>query len=93
LLKEQPDDLPDKFESGTPNGVGIAGLGAGVRFVMACGVEAIRAHEIELTRMLIEGLRAVPGVTVHGSLDPIRQTATVSFTLTKHLSQKCTGGT
>jgi cysteine desulfurase/selenocysteine lyase len=77
----QPDDCPDKFESGTPNGAGIAGLGAGVRFVMERGVEEIRAHEIELTRLLIEGLRATPGVTVHGSLDPIRQTATVSCTM------------
>jgi len=80
-FEEQPDDLPDKYESGTPNGVGIAGLGAGVRFVMARGIETIRGHEVALTRALIEGLRAIPGVTVHGPLDPELCTATVSFTV------------
>jgi len=80
----QPDDCPDKFESGTPNGTGIAGLGAGARFVMERGIETIRAHEVELTRALIDGLRAIPGVTVYGPLDAARQTATVSFSLKGH---------
>jgi selenocysteine lyase/cysteine desulfurase len=75
----QPDFLPDMCESGTPNVVGLAGLAAGVRWVLEEGVDAIRAHEVELTRMLIEGLQSIPGVTVYGTLDPHRQTATVSF--------------
>jgi cysteine desulfurase family protein len=77
----QPESCPDKFESGTLNGVGIAGLGAGVRWVLDRGVEAIRAHEIELARLLIEGLSAVPRVTVHGPADTGQRTATVSFTV------------
>ncbi|MEW5720060.1 MAG: aminotransferase class V-fold PLP-dependent enzyme [Chloroflexota bacterium] len=80
-FEEQPDDLPDKFESGTPNGVGIAGLGAGVRFVLERDVDAIRAHEVALTQMLVEGLRAISGVVVHGTGDAELQTATVSFTV------------
>jgi cysteine desulfurase family protein len=79
--EEQPDDLPDKFESGTPNGVGIAGLGAGVRFVMERGIANIRADEIELTRALIEGLQNIPGVVVHGTRDAEKCTAVVSFTV------------
>ncbi|MBM3129675.1 MAG: aminotransferase class V-fold PLP-dependent enzyme [Chloroflexi bacterium] len=79
--EEQPDDLPDKFESGTPNGVGIAGLGAGARFVLERGVDAIRAHEVELTRMLIEGLQNISGVVVHGTRDAEKCTAVVSFTV------------
>jgi cysteine desulfurase family protein len=79
----QPESCPDKFESGTPNGVGIAGLGAGVRWVLDRGVEAIRAHDLELTRALIEGLAAVPGVTVYGPADAAQRTATVSFTVGK----------
>jgi len=75
----QPEACPDKFESGTPNGVGIAGLGAGVRWVLDRGVEAIRAHDNELSQMLIEGLAAIPGVTVYGPADAARRTATVSF--------------
>jgi len=77
--EEQPDFLPDVYESGTPNVVGLAGLEAGVRWVLGRGVEAIRAHEEALTQRLVEGLRAVPGVTVYGGLDAQRQTATVSF--------------
>ena len=80
-FEEQPDDLPDKFESGTPNGVGIAGLGAGVRFVIERGIANVRAHEIELTRMLIEGLQNIPAVVVHGTRDAEKCTAVVSFTV------------
>jgi cysteine desulfurase family protein len=77
--EQQPDFMPDAFESGTPNAVGLAGLGAGVRWVMARGVNAIRAHEVALTQRLIEGLQSTPGVTVYGTLDAELQTATVSF--------------
>jgi len=80
-FEEQPDDLPDKYESGTPNGVGIAGLGAGVRWVLARGVAAIRDHEMALTQELIAGLSAIPGVTVLGTHDATRSTAVVSFTV------------
>ena len=58
--EEQPEDLPDKFEAGTPNGVGIAGLGAGVRWVLDRGVDAIRAHEVALAQALIAGLAETP---------------------------------
>jgi cysteine desulfurase/selenocysteine lyase len=78
-LEEQPDFLPDMCESGTANTVGLAGLGAGVRFVLEQGVEKIRRHEEALTAQLIEGLQAVPGVTVYGGCDAARQMATISF--------------
>jgi len=75
----QPDFLPDMCESGTHNVVGLAGLQVGVRWVLARGVEAIRSHEVALTKSLIEGLQAIAGVTVYGTLDPELQAATVSF--------------
>jgi len=78
-LEEQPDFLPDMCESGTANTVGLAGLGAGVRFVLEQGVENIRRHEEELTAQLIEGLKAIPSVTLYGGHDAVRQTAAVSF--------------
>ncbi|MDR1727157.1 MAG: aminotransferase class V-fold PLP-dependent enzyme [Acidobacteriota bacterium] len=78
--ENQPEDCPDKFESGTLNGAGIAGLGAGVRFVMERGVHALRAHEIALARKLAEGLANVPGVALHGPGDWERRTAVVSLT-------------
>jgi cysteine desulfurase/selenocysteine lyase len=77
----QPDFLPDMCESGTPNAVGLAGLGAGLRWVSNQGVDAIRAHEVALAKRLIEGLLEIPGVTVYGSLDPELQTATVSLNI------------
>jgi selenocysteine lyase/cysteine desulfurase len=79
--EEQPDFLPDMCESGTPNAVGLAGLAAGVRWVLDHGVESIRAHEVAMTQRLIDGLRALPHVTVYGGLDAERQTATVSFNI------------
>jgi len=83
--EEQPDFLPDKCESGTANVVGLAGLTAGVRFVMEAGVEAIRAHEVALAGQLINGLQSIPGVTVYGGLDAELQTATVSFNVAGQL--------
>ncbi|HEM62408.1 MAG TPA: aminotransferase class V-fold PLP-dependent enzyme, partial [Chloroflexi bacterium] len=76
--EEQPDFLPDLCESGTPNTVGLAGLRAGVEYVIQEGVERIRAHEVDLTRRLINGLLEIRGVVVYGGHDPELQTATVS---------------
>ncbi len=77
----QPRFLPDMCESGTPNVVGLAGLEAGVRWVLERGVDSIRAHDVALTQALIDGLQAIAGVTVYGTLDPELQTATVSFNI------------
>ena len=79
--EQQPDFLPDKYESGTPNGVGLAGLEASLRWIMMHGVDAIRCHEAGLAQQLIDGLCSIPGVKVYGSLDANRQTATVSFNI------------
>jgi cysteine desulfurase family protein len=76
--QEQPTFLPDSCESGTPNTVGLAGLGAGVKYVTQEGVERIRAHEVDLARRVIAGLLKIPGVTVYGGHDAELQTATVS---------------
>jgi cysteine desulfurase family protein len=75
----QPDFLPDKFEAGTPNIVGLAGLDAGARFILERGVPAIRDRERRLTRRLIDGLSTVPGVRVLGTGNADLQTAVVSF--------------
>jgi cysteine desulfurase family protein len=79
--EEQPEFLPDRFESGTANGLGLAGLGAGVREVLERGVEAIRAHERRLAGILLEGLSSIPKVKLYGPLDPDRRLALVSFTV------------
>lgn len=78
---EQPESLPDKFESGTPNSVGIAGLGAGISFVMDMGVSKIREQEIKLTQALIDGLSSIQRVKVYGTGNANNSTAIVSFTI------------
>ena len=80
----QPDFLPDKYESGTPNAVGIAGLTAGARYVLKRGVERIREHERDVTQRLIDGLRNIVAVRVFGTKDARQQTAAVSFTIDGH---------
>ena len=77
----QPDFLPDQYESGTPNAIGLAGLDAGVRFVLEQGVERIHEHEVALARRLIEGLNEIPGVVVYGKEEMTRRTAIVSFAI------------
>jgi cysteine desulfurase family protein len=76
---KQPDFLPDALESGTQNNVGIAGLGAGVDFILQEGVDKIRAHEKRLTSTLLSALHDVHGLTIYGPLNPELQTATISL--------------
>ncbi len=75
----QPDFLPDRFESGTANIAGIAGLSESVRWVTEKGVDTIRGREIRLAERLISGLVDIPGVTVYGTKDMSKRTAAVSF--------------
>jgi cysteine desulfurase/selenocysteine lyase len=77
--EEQPNELPDKFESGTLNLVGIAGLHAGIQWVRNRGTDTIRAHLKELTEALIGGLSELPGIKVYGPLDANRTVAVLSF--------------
>ncbi len=80
-LEEQPDFLPDLCESGTLNAVGLAGLGAGLEFILGEGVERIRDHEKQLTENLLQGLRAIPGVVVYGPGNAEMQASTISFNI------------
>jgi len=84
-FEEQPDFLPDRFESGTPNCVGIAGLLAGIQFVLDKGIEQIRKHEISSIQKLIDGLREFPQVRLYGPENGLEQIATLSFNIA-HLS-------
>ena len=77
----QPDFLPDKYEGGTPNIVGLAGLRASIGYILDRGVEDIRAQEMRLAGRLIDGLGRLPRITVIGPRDPAKQTAIVSFVI------------
>jgi cysteine desulfurase/selenocysteine lyase len=83
-----PQALPGRLEAGTQNAAGIAGLLAGVRFVLEEGVERIRAHEMGVTGLLIEELRATPGLTVLGPDDLARRTAVVAVTIEGYMAEQ-----
>jgi cysteine desulfurase / selenocysteine lyase len=80
-FEEQPDFLPDKYEAGTPNTVGLAGLGAGAAWILARGIGAILAREKTLTGRFLDGLKDISEVRLYGPGDPARQTALVSFNI------------
>ena len=77
----QPTHLPDRYESGTLNGPGIAGLAAGLAYLEEQAVAVIKKRLQELTALLLDELSQTPGVTVYGPRDPEKQTAVVSFTM------------
>jgi len=79
--EQMPEQLPERLEAGTLNTAGLAGLGAALRYLSETGLAAIRAHEMVLTEQLLDGLRNVPGLHIHGTADPARQVATVSISL------------
>lgn len=82
---ESPDWLPDRLEPGTPNTFGIAGLHAGVAWLLERGVEWVREHEADLSQRLLERLLETRGVTVHSPRDRARRLGVVSMSF-EHLS-------
>ncbi len=80
-LEMQPTELPFKFECGTVNSAGIAGLGAGLKYIFKEGTERILAYEQSLTDRLIKGLARILRVTVYRDKDGTRQTTVVSLTI------------
>lgn len=80
-LPGQPDVMPERYESGTLNSVGVAGLAAGLKFLRREGLDRIRKHEIELTRHFLEGVAAIKGLTVYGPGELYARAPVVSFEL------------
>ncbi|MFH1019761.1 MAG: aminotransferase class V-fold PLP-dependent enzyme [Pseudomonadota bacterium] len=79
--EQQPQLMPDCYESGTPNTLGIGGLAAGLEFIKKTGRETIRRHEEYLTRSLLEGLSQIKGVTVYGPSASDGRGSAVSLTM------------
>jgi cysteine desulfurase family protein len=77
----QPDRLPERYESGTNNTVGIAALGTGVDFVLAQGISASWEHERSLRQKLTQELSDIDGVHVCPSDSGCQSAAVVSFTI------------
>jgi len=58
--------MPDKYEAGSHNAIGIAGLNEGVKWILDQGIEKLAAHDLDLVRTMIEGLSNVEGLTYYG---------------------------
>lgn len=67
--EEQPDMMPEGFEAGTHNLPGIAGLKAGVEFVLKLGADVIGDKERKLVASASQRLASVPGITLYGPVD------------------------
>src|SRR5699024_4271051 len=76
-LLTQPDVNPDKYESGTPNGSGIVGLGSGIKYIMDKCMNNIRNHEEKLTEYFIEEASKINGIRIYGPLNIREQAAVV----------------
>ena len=73
------NDLPYKFEAGTPNIADVVGLGAAIDYINKIGINNIREHEVELTKYAIEKLSAVNGLYIYGTKDISKRGGVISF--------------
>ena len=62
----QPDFLPDKYEPGSHNAIGIAGLNEGLKWILDQGIEKLASHDLDLCRTMLEGLSDIDGLTYYG---------------------------
>ncbi|OBZ08492.1 cysteine desulfurase [Bacillus sp. FJAT-27264] len=81
---EQPLVRPDRYEAGTQNAVGIAGLMAGVKKVRSIGVDVIREREWSLAQTMMEGLSIIPGIRLLGPALGAPRSGIVSFVIEGH---------
>jgi cysteine desulfurase family protein len=77
----QPKSVPDRYESGTMNTVGLVGLKAGAEFLMETGVDKIRKHEMMLMSHLLIGLAKIDNVEVYGTQNAEDRLGLVSFNI------------
>jgi len=73
------NDLPWKFEAGTPNIADAIAFGAAIDYLEALGMENVRRHEIEVTAYALDRLRTLDDITMYGPDDPEKRGGVVSF--------------
>jgi cysteine desulfurase/selenocysteine lyase len=65
----QPDFIPDRYESGTLNTPGIAGLGAGVKYILSTGQHKLLTYRKRLEKLFIEALSCIRGISIYGPMN------------------------
>ena len=88
ILEIQPSNLPDRYEAGTLNVPGLAGLGAGVSCILSEGVSKIRTKEIALTQYLIDKLSEIPEIRIYGTKDAGKQVGVVSINVADYAPEE-----
>ena len=73
------NDLPYKFEAGTPNIADVVGFGAAIDYLTKIGMDNVREHEIELTTYAIEKLSNIKGLHIYGTKDISKRGGVISF--------------
>ena len=73
------NDLPYKFEAGTPNIADVIGFKTAIEYLQKIGMKNIRNHELELTKYALEQMEKVPGITLYGAKEPEKRGGVVSF--------------
>lgn len=73
------NDLPYKFEAGTPNIADVIGFSAAIDYLSNIGMDAIRQHEIDLTKYALEKMSQVKGITIYGVKDILNRGGVISF--------------
>src|SRR5205814_6324902 len=75
------NEVPWKFEAGTPNIEGVVGFGKALEYLERLGFDAIQAHERELTAYALERLREVPDIVIYGPTSVDERSGVIAFNL------------
>jgi cysteine desulfurase/selenocysteine lyase len=73
------NELPYKFEAGTPNIADVIGFGAAIDYLTKIGMDNVRQHEIELTKYAMEKFAKIPGLQIYGTKDIEKRGGVISF--------------
>ena len=79
--KQHPTDMPTALEAGTLNGHGIAGLNAGLDYILSTGVKNIHAKEISLARRFVNGISDISDLKLYGDIDAPLRTPIISLNI------------
>lgn len=79
--RQHPTDMPTALEAGTLNGHGIAGLNAGLDYILSTGVKNIHAKEISLSRRFVNGISDISDLKLYGDIDAPLRTSIISLNI------------
>lgn len=79
--RQHPTDMPTALEAGTLNGHGIAGLNAGLDYILSTGVKNIHAKEISLARRFVNGISDISDLKLYGDIDAPLRTPIISLNI------------